>query len=96
MVIILKGTHTAYDLETTWKIIMSDLKNYCLTCYCQNDQPKIVYMYSEKPSSRWQEENNRLLFSITGIDDLIKAIINLYEKEIPNCLLYLNYIERSP
>ena len=23
---------------------MSDLKNYCLTCYGQNDQPKIVYI----------------------------------------------------
>ena len=34
---------------------------------CQNKKQKIDYFL--KKSSRWQEENNRLLFSLTGRED---------------------------
>ena len=35
---------------------------------CQNKKQN-NQIFSEIISSRWQEENNRLLFSVTGIDD---------------------------
>ena len=36
---------------------------------CQSNKQKINYLFSEVTSSRWQEENNKLQFSVTGIDD---------------------------
>ena len=36
---------------------------------CWINQQIKNWLFSEITSSRWQEENNRQLFSVTGIDD---------------------------
>ena len=54
-------------------------------CYLSKQQAK-NQLFPEITSSRWQEENNRLLFSVTGTDN--QGLNNAGNDH--NCTLYLS------
>ena len=48
--------------------LQNDLRWFGGLYYLSKQQAK-NWLFSERTSCRWREENNRLLFSVTGIDD---------------------------
>ena len=59
--------------------------SWIFACYLDKYQVKNP-LFLEITSSRWQEGNNRLLFSITGIDDHAKNSIKVFSSKTSGTL----------
>ena len=65
--------------------------SWIFACYFDKNQVKNP-LFLEITSSRWQEENNRLLFSITAIDDqgpnCFKNVVAFWMQFVAACSVF--------